>query len=92
MKPVANYLLLEVKKEEPSSIIFTPEQYRKREKEGIVLDVGRHVEMRPVMSDCVKGTWVDKLPEKGDRVYFTAGGVKNTEWGLVVPSRNIFIL
>ena len=92
MRPASDYLLLEVKKDNPSSIIFIPEQYRKREKEGVVLDVGDYVGMLPVLSKCVKGMWIDKVPVKGDKVYYKATGIKDTEWGLLVPARNVYII
>lgn len=92
MRPAADYLLLKVKKNNPSSIIYIPEQYRKRETEGVVLDVGDYVGTRPVLAKCVEGTWIDKIPKKGDKVYYKSSGIKDTEWGLLVPARNVYII
>jgi co-chaperonin GroES (HSP10) len=74
MKPTGNYLLLEVKEKEDKSIIITPKPFKKKERKGKVIAVGRYVQQDIKV---------------GDEVYFTPGGIKDTEFGLLIPERSL---
>jgi co-chaperonin GroES (HSP10) len=74
IRPASNYVLLDVKNKETSSVIIIPDKYKKKERKGIILAVGRYV------SQDLK---------VGDEVYFSPGGIKETEEGLLIPERSL---
>lgn len=89
MKPVGEYVLLEVGKKEVESSLILLDQYKKKERKGVVLAIGSRVGYIPDILDLIKGEWNEKKVEVGDTVYFTPSSLKETQWGLVIHQRNL---
>ena len=77
IKCAGNYIILDVKKKENTSSIILIEKRAKKEPYGIIKAIGDYVD----------------IPLKiGDKVFYTTGGTKDTEWGLFVPQRSISLI
>ena len=74
MKVAGNYVLLDVKKKESTSSIIIVEKRAKKEPYGTIKAIGDYVDI-PL--------------NIGDKVFFTTGGTKDTEFGLFVPERSL---
>lgn len=74
IKPAGNYLILDVKKKENTSSIILVEKRVKKEAYGTIKAIGDYVDI-PL--------------NIGDKVFFTTGGTKDTEFGLFVPERSL---